>query len=141
MLEDGGCSDFHTLNDCVQTNQWQHVCDCKCKRENFINSCKKYSPPHPSLPLPSPRSLPPLPSLPPLLSLPSHSPSLRPHNSEAISDEVTVYKFNKEKAVLWLRAKVEAQASTLEKNKVYVGTGSQSSMLVRSNKRSDHTRG
>lgn len=107
----------------------------------LLTAVKSTPPPHPSLPLPSPRSLPPLPSLPPLLSLPSHSPSLRPHNSEAISDEVTVYKFNKEKAVLWLRAKVEAQASTLEKNKVYVGTGSQSSMLVRSNKRSDHTRG
>ena len=55
----------------------------------------------------------------------------------AISDEMTVYKFSKEKAVSWLRSKVVAQASSLEDSGVYVGTGSQSSMLVRSNKRSD----
>lgn len=64
-----------------------------------------------------------------ILSLP---PSL-----SGISDEVTVYKFSKEKAVSWLRSKVAAQASSLEEKGVYVGTGSQSSMLVRTNKRSD----
>lgn len=55
----------------------------------------------------------------------------------AISDEMIVYKFSREKAVSWLRSKVVAQASSLEDSGVYVGTGSQSSMLVRSNKRSD----
>ena len=59
------------------------------------------------------------------------------HTSSAISDEVMVYKFSKEKAISWLRAKVAAQASSLEEKGVYVGTGSQSSMLVRSNKRRD----
>ena len=60
--------------------------------------------------------------------------------SLAISDEVTVYKFSREKAMSWLKAKVEAQATCLEEKKVYVGVGSQSSMLVKSNKRSDLTR-
>ena len=41
----------------------------------------------------------------------------------------------------WLKAKVEAQASALEEENVYVGTGSQSSMLVRSKKRSDISKG
>ena len=57
-----------------------------------------------------------------------------------ISDEVMVYKYSKEKAISWLRAKVEAQATSLEEKKVYVGVGSQSSMLIKSNKRSGLTR-
>ena len=116
MLEEGSCKDIHILKDCVQSSQWKHVCDVKRMQETRI-SCNESS-----------------------LSLSLSLFFLPLSLSTGISDEVTVYKFSKEKATSWLRAKVEAQATSLEEKKVYVGVGSQSSMLVKSNKRSDLTR-
>ncbi len=52
-----------------------------------------------------------------------------------------VYRYSKERTLAWLRKKVEALADTLAEEKVYVGKGSQSSMLVKSRKESQGTKG
>ena len=50
MLEDAGCDYSHLLSDCVQTKQWQHVCDVKREWPIFIIICKNNnsSPPPPN---------------------------------------------------------------------------------------------
>ena len=103
-MEDPEYNSYHILSDCVQRNQWQHVCDFKCK---FL-----------------------------ITSVEANCGEILT-TLLAISDSMTVYKYSEKKAVSWLRSKVETQVSSLEEHHVYVGTGSQSAMLVRSNKRSD----
>ena len=52
-----------------------------------------------------------------------------------------MYRYNKERTLAWLQKKVAALADTLEQEKVYVGRGSQSSMLVKGTQASEVTKG
>ena len=52
-----------------------------------------------------------------------------------------VFRYSKERTLSWLQKKVTALAKQLEKEQVYVGSGSQSSAFVRSSKQSDVTKG
>ena len=54
---------------------------------------------------------------------------------------MVVYRYSKERTLAWLRKKVAALADTLAEEKVYIGKGSQSSMLVKSRKKSQGTKG
>lgn len=52
-----------------------------------------------------------------------------------------VYRYSKKRTLAWLQKKVLALAKMLEEERVYVGEGSQSSMLVKSTKDSEVTKG
>ena len=58
-----------------------------------------------------------------------------------LSSGLKVYKYSWEKTQSWLRAKVEALGSGLEKEGVYVGAGSVSSSLVRSSRQPTISKG
>lgn len=52
-----------------------------------------------------------------------------------------VYRYSKEKTLAWLKKKVTVLADTVEEEGVYVGRGSQSSMLVKSSQAAEVTKG
>ena len=57
-------------------------------------------------------------------------------------DDLKAYRYNKEKALDWLKAKVERIAQTLEHSTVHcAASGSQSATFVRSSKGKEATKG
>ena len=54
---------------------------------------------------------------------------------------MVVYRYRRDRTLTWLGRKVSGLAEALQEEGVYVGKGSQSSMLVRSNKECELTKG